>query len=340
MKNFEIDDNLIAKYISGRTDKHETALILQAASENEELREELDFLMNIPNEEMCDHTDDENSHCIIIQMPESKTTAKAMPMPPVWMIYSKAAKSRLDDMHYNDESDCVVKCEQFIMHRHGIDFTLEDLRETSRKHHWLQKGGTHIYNIGRLIEESHLAVVRKIESTKKDLLNELQAGCEVILVVNAAKFYGKSTTSDKPNHAVVAHLNEDKKLVVYDPMEETDTSDCTFDTLMEAWKDSNCFMVSATDHREYNPQPLDLSEEHVDQEYEDITEFMAEIFHDNWAWGRFKDGYTLGMDREKKQNPDLVPYHQLPEKEKEFDRVNARLAVAALKKLGYKITRE
>ena len=89
----------------------------------------------------------------------------------------------------------------------------------------------------------------------------------------------------------------------------------------------------------YEPKPIDLSGVELPQELIELTEKIAENVHENWSAGRIKDGWIYGAERndEKKTTPCLVPYSQLTEEEKEFDRVTAFETLKLIVALGYKI---
>ena len=61
--------------------------------------------------------------------------------------------------------------------------------------------------------------------------------------------------------------------------------------------------------------------------------------HEIWADQRLKDGWRIGPARDdaKKEHPCLVPYEELPEGEKEYDRRVVRDTVRAILALGYRI---
>jgi hypothetical protein len=71
----------------------------------------------------------------------------------------------------------------------------------------------------------------------------------------------------------------------------------------------------------------------------ELTEKIAENVHENWAAGRVAEGWTYGeiKDGEKKTTPCLVPYQELPESEKEYDRNTALQTLKLIVALGYKI---
>jgi hypothetical protein len=54
------------------------------------------------------------------------------------------------------------------------------------------------------------------------------------------------------------------------------------------------------------------------------------------------EGWTYGPHRDDamKYSPDLVPYSDLPEEEKEYDRLMARETLKLVRGLGYKIVKE
>jgi len=92
----------------------------------------------------------------------------------------------------------------------------------------------------------------------------------------------------------------------------------------------------------YKPMPIDTSKVKLPDELLKLTELLAENSHDNWARQRITEGWTLGPKRDdtKKQHPDLVPYKDLPESEKEYDRKSAMETLKAIVALGYGIKKK
>lgn len=89
----------------------------------------------------------------------------------------------------------------------------------------------------------------------------------------------------------------------------------------------------------YQPAPLDTTHVELPEEILELTEKIAENVHENWAQSRLAEGWVLGpvRDDEKKTTPCLVPYDQLPEIEKEYDRRTAMETLKLIIALGYKI---
>ena len=91
----------------------------------------------------------------------------------------------------------------------------------------------------------------------------------------------------------------------------------------------------------YKPTPIDTSSVVLPAELLELTEKIAENVHDIWAKGRIDAGWVYGESRndEKRENPCLVPYGELPESEKLYDRNTAMETIKLIVKLGYKISR-
>ena len=69
---------------------------------------------------------------------------------------------------------------------------------------------------------------------------------------------------------------------------------------------------------------------------------IAKNTHEVWAAGRIADGWQYGPVRDdaKKTHPCLVPYEQLPESEKAYDREVSAQTLKLIIKLGYEIKKK
>lgn len=90
----------------------------------------------------------------------------------------------------------------------------------------------------------------------------------------------------------------------------------------------------------YHPTPIDTAQVELTPEMKDIVEQLAENVHDNWAMERIADGWTYGPQRDdiQKHNPCLVPYSELDESEKKYDRKIVEEVIKALLAFGYQIS--
>jgi len=80
----------------------------------------------------------------------------------------------------------------------------------------------------------------------------------------------------------------------------------------------------------------------LDAGIEPLVELLARNVHDLWAQERLAQGWTYGPERDDstKQHPCLVPYEQLPESEKIYDRHVAVGTLKAIAAFGYHVTRK
>jgi RyR domain-containing protein len=92
----------------------------------------------------------------------------------------------------------------------------------------------------------------------------------------------------------------------------------------------------------YQPSPIDTSQVSLPEELEELTEVLARNVHDAWALQRMKEGWTWGAERSDAEltHPCLVPYEELSELEKDYDRKTALGTIKLILRLGYRITRD
>ena len=89
----------------------------------------------------------------------------------------------------------------------------------------------------------------------------------------------------------------------------------------------------------YTPKPIDTSDVKLPAEILALCEKLAENTHEVWAKGRLEQGWRYGETRndEQKTTPCIVPYNELPESEKDYDRSTAMETLRLIIKLGYSI---
>ena len=91
--------------------------------------------------------------------------------------------------------------------------------------------------------------------------------------------------------------------------------------------------------QKYKPQPIDTSDVALPDNLMTLAEELAKNVHEVWAKSRMEQGWTFGEDRndENKKHPCLVPYEELSEEEKDYDRNTSQETLKLIVKLGYSI---
>ena len=92
----------------------------------------------------------------------------------------------------------------------------------------------------------------------------------------------------------------------------------------------------------YTPKPINTDDVTVSDGIKQLSELLAKNTHEVWAAARISEGWSYGekRDDEKKLHPCLVPYDELPENEKDYDRRTSLETLRLIMKLGYRITKE
>ncbi len=94
--------------------------------------------------------------------------------------------------------------------------------------------------------------------------------------------------------------------------------------------------------KEFIPNPVDTHSIQIPEELKSLVEEMSKNVHEVWAQTRISQGWTYGAERNdaEKKHPCLVPYEELSEEEKEYDRNTSIETIKLILKLGFKITRD
>mgnify|MGYP002627913608 FL=1 len=92
--------------------------------------------------------------------------------------------------------------------------------------------------------------------------------------------------------------------------------------------------------KKYVPNPVDTTDVKLPMELESLVEEMAKNVHEVWAQTRISQGWSFGEERNDaaKKHPSLVPYEELSEEEKTYDRNTSVQTLKLILKLGFKIT--
>ena len=184
-----------------------------------------------------------------------------------------------------------------------------------------------------------MAVSRTYNCSVSDIESRLSSKEKVIAVVD----YGQLSKgeSDGIFHAVVCLSLIDDIIRIYDPA-INGHSNYEVSDFVKAWNYSSNYMVCASSDRlKYNPHPIDVNGINLDDDLLELSEAIAENAHEIWAKRRQDEGWRYGPERNDKllENPDMVPYSELPEGEKYYDRDMALNTIRLVKKLGFSIHR-
>ena len=92
----------------------------------------------------------------------------------------------------------------------------------------------------------------------------------------------------------------------------------------------------------YEPKPIDTQNNRLPEDLVELMEKISENVHENWSMGRIREGWTYGPRRDdnNRTHPCLVPYDQLSESAKEYDRTTAAETLKLILALGYTIEKK
>lgn len=315
-KHIIISDELLSAFLDGNTSAEDTMRILDAAAHDKDLQE-------------------------IIHIASEVDEDLAMMKPEIQHIPMTAMAA-----HKKENYLCDIECEEFILHQFGIETTHKTLLDEAYRNCWLKEQGMPLYNIGRLLEKNNLSVSRRYNSTIDEIVRLLTAGNQLIAVVDDSILSNASSSDGlHPNHAVaISSISSDKEeIILFNPNTEEDLTVYPIALFVDAWNQSNKYLVviNTTDKFVYEPSPITLDDVELSDDLTELQEAIAENAHEIWAKARTDQGWTYGPKRNdaKKETPDMIPYCNLPESEKLYDREMAMQTLKLVKKLGFEIKR-
>ena len=318
-----ITSEILAAYLEGNTTAEESRNVIQSLCEDDELIEVLRISQAVDEE--------------LGMMQQEKETL------PIAALAATCEK----------ESLCCIECEGFVLNRRGAHFTRQQLIDNANSNNWLKDGGTPLHNVGRHAESFGYIVTRQYKSNIQDIYDALTAGHDVIVAVDGGELLEDIWNETKedvfigqcPDHTIVVlscDMNN-RTVTVYDPNSVNSEDTYTFDQFINAWTDSNKYLVTikSNDMKNYKPTPIDTTDVVLDESLNELREAIAENAHDIWAVDRLAEGWKYGpkRDEDKKETPCMVPYSQLPEDEKDYDRKMAMHTLKLVDKLGYDLVK-
>ena len=312
----QISDELLSAFLEGNTNAEDTMRVLNAAEQDMELQEIIRIASEV-DEDMA-------------------ITVK----PTIIPMTAMAAKKKETYL-------CDIECEEFVLHQFGIEVTHKSLLDTAYKNCWLKDKGMPLYNIGRLLEKNNLPVSRRYNSTIEEVVRLLSAGNQLIAVVDDTLLgNAQSSANQHPNHAVaISSISvETDEIILFNPNTDEELTKYSISSFMEAWRQSNNYLVviNTTDRFIYEPSPIGLDDVELSEDLSELQEAIAENAHEIWAKNRRDQGWSYGPERndQKKETPDMIPYCNLPESEKLYDREMAMQTLKLVKKLGFEIVKK
>ena len=317
-----ITEEVLATFLDGNATAQESRDVLQALADDAELRE----LMHI-------------SQSVDAELGMTSQECEFIPMTAI------AATC-------NEENYCCLECEKFILRSLNIEYDEQQLLVEAIENGWQLQAGTALHNVGRHLESKGLYVMRQYKRSIDDIANALAAGHSVIVAVDGGELLNNRIEEawediligPQPDHTVVVISYDSLKGIVtlYDPNSPHPQDTYPIEQFLDAWSDSQCYLVTiSTQATTYTPHPIDLSDVELPDDLNELREAIAENAHDVWAAERQAQGWTYGLYRDDatKQTPCMLPYSQLPECEKKFDRDMAMNTLKLLTKLGYDIVK-
>ncbi|WP_301789868.1 C39 family peptidase [Bacteroides caecimuris] len=155
------------------------------------------------------------------------------------------------------DDTCAIQSQHLILKQYGINVTQEELIDIAKEQGWYAEGyGTPMDMVGKLLEYYGVDIHGSQGNNIFNIANELAQGHQIIVGVDAYELiYPEETVGidelygEHANHAlVVVGIDtsdpDNVQVIVTDPGTGNRQMAYPADQFIDAWKDSNCFMVT------------------------------------------------------------------------------------------------
>ncbi|MDR3229010.1 MAG: hypothetical protein LBT53_06330 [Puniceicoccales bacterium] len=158
--------------------------------------------------------------------------------------------------HYPDT--CAIKSQELVLREFGLPVTEDQLRSEATAHGWYSPGaGTPASALGNLLELHGVPVTRYEHANIYNLVNELAQGHKVLIGVDSGELWNNGywermedrLVGERADHALLVSGVDttdpaNVKVIVTDPGNGDYCKEYTLPQFVDAWHDSNCYMVS------------------------------------------------------------------------------------------------
>lgn len=221
-----ITDEILAAFLDGNVSGKEAEAILKAAVADSTLREFLSIAADV-----SDHPLQESS-------PLAALAAEA------------------------PDGLCAVHCERYVLQCFGITKSVEELVSYARGSGMMMDGGTPLANVGNISEHYGLSVRRVFATDLQEVEVALSDGSQVIAAVDVGEldplraeyeYLEDRIIGPRPDHCVVVlacDLSADE-IVCYDPSTGDIPVSLQVPVFLDAWDDSENYMVVVSGSRNF-----------------------------------------------------------------------------------------
>lgn len=190
------------------------------------------------------------------------------------------------------------------------------------------------------LEEAGLRVYHRYDFNPQAIFAAVGKG-GIVMPIISARFF--AAEAEELVYSVITMVNKaTQRITLFNPLKQV-VQEYSLQAFLDQWvaDGSDCVTAFHVEETTYHPTPIDLTDVQLSEDLKKLGEELAENAHEVWAMERQSEGWTYGPKRDdyKLQTPDMIPYAQLPDTEKQYDRLMATETIRLLIAKGYKISK-
>ncbi len=207
-----------------------------------------------------------------------------------------------DDVRQLYDKTCAIKAQQLILQGFGFNISEDELVHEAIINGWYNDG-TSPADVGKLLELHGISVSQYDNANIFNLVNELAQGHQVIVGVDSGELWEDNIFDElfedqAADHALIVSGVDTSdpnniKVIITDPGTGDLLKEYPMDQFVDAWQDSNCFMMTTNQSQPnifapFNNLPnFELPINNIPM----IGQMPYDIFYDNLAF--LNDSYDI-----------------------------------------------
>lgn len=238
-----ITNELLAAYADGNVSQEEREIVRQYLTANPDMMESVIFAMSDEEEYKTKDLYLNNLNEMLEKIDKDHVNPQSSELPETAM----AAQNDTDNL-------CVIRCEGIALRHFGHNISDEELLRESEEEGWLQSSGTSFKDIGKLSMKHGLKVSHFENSNIESLQEKLTNGYIVMAFIDEGELTGdyvQERDEDQfiggcPDHVVIVKNITDINIEIIDSYTPEQLDTYPLDQFLDAWNDSNNYMVVIT----------------------------------------------------------------------------------------------
>jgi hypothetical protein len=252
------DDNILAQFIEGTLDASNEDVVLMHLDHCKKCYNIVLTALEFEETNSQQHNEANNSVKIFNEIPKYHAAGKNNDSVKKRALQTE--ENKMPRQSLDENNSCAIKVQQFILKEFGKDISENELIEEAQKERWFVQGkGMLLEHVGKTLIKHGISIKTMLQANEQDILIALREGSKVIVGVDSGELWSdtieellnekaEDLIEEIPDHVVLVEgvtIEGGKitRVIIRDPEISDKVQEVSPDIFMDAWKDSQYFMI-------------------------------------------------------------------------------------------------